>query len=1445
MPDKVEGKENTQRHRDKFLQAVAEYYTRPEYGADLYRTCLVCPNKRSRIFLRMYLKERLREAARTGISPETVFMPEIITIGDLNERIIPDVVPAGDIDLLFRLYRIYCSVYTQRFAKLESVFAQARAQLEAASAEYTRARKAYHELLRDRVDREATSEARKIAANARRELKKCRRQCNAIPSAEPVGFDHFAYWGRTLLNDFNDIDNGCADGFGLFEKIAEWKSLSVNYLSEKEWQLVNELFPGNNIRPESSEVMFRNMDSFSAAVRRLRLYALLPEIYRRFTAEIDKEGVTYGGRLARKVAERMAVAARNSEPLPYLGRFRHIGFVGFGNLTAAQMNMLDTVRASMDTGCVRFFWDRLDTGRLGQSLAVNDYVARFADKEVAQQGHTVFPNPEDFTLPEYDGPLRIDIINVPSKFMMGKTIGRVIERWCTAAGRSRSADPLAVSGVDTRIDPEKSLMKVRNRPDNTAIILPDSSLLIPILHSMPATVVTHPYFENINVSLALPFRETPFASLLDAIIGLHLHAAYRRCDDGSTDIHNLREDIAALVSNPQLRNLMPEGCHAVSRFIDDNRSFSISLDALDDYLRKESLADPAVAAIRPFFATTPRMPERPSANGEATPEFIAYIAQIRLYITGIIKTLKDRLRNRLEQIRHTDGAGQLTLDFDDEISSRNYVSDDSNIESDILEAYEQGMHQVFDCIDRYNIAGIGERTILTMMYRIMAVQPLNMSSTPVRGLQILEMLETRAIDFDNLIIPSMNEGIMPAKSRSRSFISQGFRHKYNETATISSPAGKNGNALLPIVRISTSRDTEHEYAGYFFRLLNRAKNVVCLYDSRTSIPGGGTPSRYLQQLRNSHQAWSCNDETARLRPTANRVEIAAYNLAKDRHAGAPTSVIAEDLRILSEAEARHRLMVKVEESQRNRFSSGGRMLHPVQIADITMQMEPKSPRPRIFTVDKDEFVMRRLSRFTTSVEDEDEKLAPYGLRAANLSASALRNYIRCPFLFYLRFVLNIGEGREVNDFLDASEFGTVVHDTLQQIFEKTVGRGNQVSRLASLFEKDRWKLTNKARELISDTLRDNIVRVHYNVKPPRTVMQDPGSDASPDEKTAYAKWRQQAEKWERMRHNIRRQDEIVIGGMTDYVEMSLKKDFAETADGSRLYLEYLRHKGADATTIEKYAARAAAAQTRDIIFEGAEVDLNPTWRETGSHGTKCRQWRYDGPENRVNLTLKIDRIDRYDYTDSGDNTLRHLRFIDYKTGNDRKYVASIESLFPVSVLERLGVEVPERLDAHGTVFQLLLYAMLYTDLALGKYPRTLVETHLYTLLKSFVSDSSKGLSFADSDIVITESDKTAIKAEGDIRAIWQKGFEAEGDDSGSSTVYDTRNRNESVRDMEQRFRHYVGSLIKEIMDPAVPFGQTTDIDRCKYCDFAELCQRYKSDNGDTDGDTGNSLTSSD
>jgi hypothetical protein len=119
-------------------------------------------------------------------------------------------------------------------------------------------------------------------------------------------------------------------------------------------------------------------------------------------------------------------------------------------------------------------------------------------------------------------------------------------------------------------------------------------------------------------------------------------------------------------------------------------------------------------------------------------------------------------------------------------------------------------------------------TYIIILDRMLRMQSVPFSGEPLTGIQIMGILETRTLDFKNLIILSVNEGILPAVSAGSSFIPFSLREAFG----------------LPSVN-----HQESIYAYHFYRLLQRAENVTLIYNSNSEGLRSGEMSRFIIQMK--------------------------------------------------------------------------------------------------------------------------------------------------------------------------------------------------------------------------------------------------------------------------------------------------------------------------------------------------------------------------------------------------------------------------------------------------------------------------------------------------------------------------------------------------------------------------------------------------------------------
>lgn len=120
------------------------------------------------------------------------------------------------------------------------------------------------------------------------------------------------------------------------------------------------------------------------------------------------------------------------------------------------------------------------------------------------------------------------------------------------------------------------------------------------------------------------------------------------------------------------------------------------------------------------------------------------------------------------------------------------------------------------------------KTLQVFWHQLLKTQQLDFVGEPIGGLQIMGMLETRNLDFEEVIMLSVNEGSLPSNSHSPSYFTFDVRRAFG-------------------LACQNERDAVTAY--HFYRLIQRAKKVILVYDQDMEAFGGGEVSRFVQQLK--------------------------------------------------------------------------------------------------------------------------------------------------------------------------------------------------------------------------------------------------------------------------------------------------------------------------------------------------------------------------------------------------------------------------------------------------------------------------------------------------------------------------------------------------------------------------------------------------------------------
>ena len=536
-------------------------------------------------------------------------------------------------------------------------------------------------------------------------------------SGTDESFDDFLYWGELLLNDFDDIDKYMVDARQLFRNLADLKEIEqgLDYLTEEQIAAIRTFWGSFNRRSDAP-----NHQHF------ITVWQILFELYTRFREALAAEGKAYEGQLFREVAEQA-----EAYQLPY----EQIVFVGLNALSVAEERFLDRLKQQ---GVADFYWDTCSA----KVCDPNNRASYFIMRNVKRY-------PSRFSLPEEPHQeAKIEVIGVPSGIGQAKQLHSLLQAW---------------------FPPEKVSADEALR---TAVVLPEESLLIPVLHAIPSGI-TH-----INVTMGYPLAGTPIASLVEAIMALQQQM--RWIDRQPMFYH---AQVLPLLNHRYLLATDPEGISALVKEITETNRIYLE----PDFLARNPL-------LKLLFQPVERVPD-----------FTDYLIR---FLEALNEQLTERSEDPDESLAER---GQLAKEIEQEFIFHYFATVNRMREVMRAHAVEMRLDTFFRLLkrmaDRVTIPFVGE---------------------PLSGLQIMGVLETRALDFDRLIILSMNEGVFPQHKPANTFIPYHLRRGFG----------------LP-----TYEHQDSIWAYHFYRLIERAKQVSLVYDTRATGLRSGEVSRFVHQLR--------------------------------------------------------------------------------------------------------------------------------------------------------------------------------------------------------------------------------------------------------------------------------------------------------------------------------------------------------------------------------------------------------------------------------------------------------------------------------------------------------------------------------------------------------------------------------------------------------------------
>ena len=272
--------------------------------------------------------------------------------------------------------------------------------------------------------------------------------------------------------------------------------------------------------------------------------------------------------------------------------------------------------------------------------------------------------------------------------------------------------------------------------------------------------------KNVNITMGYPLRQTTAYSFLERLIELQKNC---RLTSGEPTFYHV--DVEGILSHPFISEIEPEASKNLREQIFKQRQIRV---------HKEFFADNELLSV--IFKPT-----------NSWSELSEYMLEV---ISAIIFKSIERENCNCQQQAY------LSL-LSDNISA------------------------VVNCVRKCEIE-LSTSTFTSLLRRHLQNIRIPYSGEPLQGLQVMGILETRNLDFKNVIILSMNDDNFPGNlTNSSSFIPYNLRAAYG---------------------MPTPEHHEGVYAYYFYRLIQRAERVDMLYCTHTDDKSSGEQSRYIYQL---------------------------------------------------------------------------------------------------------------------------------------------------------------------------------------------------------------------------------------------------------------------------------------------------------------------------------------------------------------------------------------------------------------------------------------------------------------------------------------------------------------------------------------------------------------------------------------------------------------------
>ena len=300
--------------------------------------------------------------------------------------------------------------------------------------------------------------------------------------------------------------------------------------------------------------------------------------------------------------------------------------------------------------------------------------------------------------------------------------------------------------------------------DKVAVVLGEENLLVPLLYSLPASVGA------LNITMGYSSKNNPAQILIAKLFKMHTNALSRN----NNSYVFYYKDVLDILTHP----------------------------LVEPYAKSSGLVS-VINANNYTFITHHKLME---LNVIPSDLFIMLFKKwesgsipVLESISGLLQTIKNNLSN----------------DSEEEKITKAFVFAIFKVINKLINYYTK--HQHIDKIE----------TLYAIYKQVIELAEVSFEGEPLNGLQIMGVLESRVLDFDTVIVTSMNEGKFPAGKSQNSFV------PYDVKRELGLPTFKEKDAI---------------YTYHFYHLLQRAKNIYLIYNTESEGLDAGEKNRFITQL---------------------------------------------------------------------------------------------------------------------------------------------------------------------------------------------------------------------------------------------------------------------------------------------------------------------------------------------------------------------------------------------------------------------------------------------------------------------------------------------------------------------------------------------------------------------------------------------------------------------